>query len=191
MRRKLDRDPISFDPYTNQSSRHRTQVEPASFGFGNTVVATFQTGRFNAGGGTSNIGWATTTNAGRTWTTGMLPGTTVFADLAGPWARISDPAGTQPRKVAGPGQPDLDRQHEPERDGRRLHVDVVRRRQLRVPGLRRRQGEDRAPRSTSAYTARGSTSRSNPGRSSARDTNRVRFSNHSMVPDLELPPVPN
>jgi hypothetical protein len=69
--------PISSDPYTNQSSQHRTQVEPDSFGFGNTVVAT-KTGRFNAGGGSSNIGWATTKNAGRTWTTGMLPGTTIY-----------------------------------------------------------------------------------------------------------------
>jgi hypothetical protein len=83
--------PISSDPYTNQSSQHRTQVEPDSFGYGNTVVATFQTGRF-FDGGSSNIGWATTTNAGRTWTTGMLPGTTIFATPAGPWARISDPA---------------------------------------------------------------------------------------------------
>jgi len=83
--------PISSDPYTNQSSQHRTQLEPDSFGWGNTVVATFQTGRF-FDGGSSNIGWATTTNAGRTWTTGMLPGTTIFATPAGPWARISDPA---------------------------------------------------------------------------------------------------
>ena len=82
--------PISSDPYTNASSQHRTQVEPDSFGFGNTVVATFQTGRFVNGGGSSNIGWATTTNAGRTWTTGMLPGTTVFE--GGPWSRISDPS---------------------------------------------------------------------------------------------------
>jgi hypothetical protein len=82
--------PISSDPYTNPSSQHRTQVEPDSFGFGNTVVATFQSGRFNVGGGSSNIGWATTTNAGRTWTTGMLPGTTVFQ--GGIWSRISDPA---------------------------------------------------------------------------------------------------
>ena len=37
---------------------------------------------------------------------------------------------------------DLDREHEPGRDGRRLYVDVVRRRQLRVPDLRRRQGQD-------------------------------------------------
>src|SRR5215813_11378707 len=83
--------PISQDPYTNQSSQHRTQLEPDSFGYGSTVVATFQTGRF-FDGGSSNIGWATTTNAGRTWTTGMLPATTIFATPAGPWARISDPA---------------------------------------------------------------------------------------------------
>ena len=56
--------PISSDPYTNSSSQHRTQVEPDSFGYGDTVVATFQTGRFINGGGSSNIGWATTTNAG-------------------------------------------------------------------------------------------------------------------------------
>jgi hypothetical protein len=83
--------PVSSDPYTNQTSQHRTQLEPDSFGWGNTVVATFQTGRF-FDGGSSNIGWATTTNAGRTWTTGMLPGTTIFANPAGPLARISDPA---------------------------------------------------------------------------------------------------
>ena len=79
--------PISQDPYHNSSSQHATQLEPDSFGYGDTVVATFQTGRF-FDGGSSNIGWATTTNAGRTWTTGMLPGTTIFEN--GPWARISD-----------------------------------------------------------------------------------------------------
>jgi hypothetical protein len=83
--------PISSDPYTNPTSQHRTQLEPDSFGWDNTVVATFQTGRF-FDGGSSNIGWATTTNGGRTWTTGMLPATTIFATPAGPWARISDPA---------------------------------------------------------------------------------------------------
>jgi hypothetical protein len=82
--------PISSDPYTNQTSQHRTQVEPDSFGYGNTVVAAFQTGRYVNGGGASNIAWATTTNAGRTWTTGVLPGTTVFE--GGPWSRISDPS---------------------------------------------------------------------------------------------------
>ena len=83
--------PISSDPYTNGTSQHATQLEPDSFGWGDTVVAAFQTGRF-FDGGASNIGWATTTDGGKTWTTGMLPGTTIFADPVGPWARISDPA---------------------------------------------------------------------------------------------------
>ena len=81
--------PISSDPYTNTSSQHRTQVEADSFAFGNTIVATFQTGRF-FNGGASNLAWSTSTNGGRTWTTGMLPGTTVYQ--GGPWARMSDPA---------------------------------------------------------------------------------------------------
>jgi len=81
--------PISSDPYTNTTSQHKTQVEPDSFGFGSTIVATFQTGRF-FDGGASNIGWATSTDAGRHWTTGMLPGTTIFE--GGPWPRVSDPA---------------------------------------------------------------------------------------------------
>lgn len=81
--------PISDDPYTNPGSQHRTQVEPDSFAHGDTVVAAFQTGRV-FDGGASNIGWATTTDAGSTWVTGMLPGTTVHQ--GGPWSRISDPA---------------------------------------------------------------------------------------------------
>jgi len=81
--------PISEDPYTNPEGQHKTQVEPDSFGHGSTVVSAFQTGRV-FGGGSSNIGWATTTNAGRTWTTGMLPGTTV--NQGGPWSFISDPS---------------------------------------------------------------------------------------------------
>jgi BNR/Asp-box repeat len=82
--------PISSDPYTNADSQHATQVEPDSFAFGNTIVGTFQTGRFVNGGGASNIAWSTSTDAGRHWVTGVLPGTTV--NEGGPWARISDPA---------------------------------------------------------------------------------------------------
>jgi len=82
--------PISSDPYTNPDSQHATQVEADSFAFGNTIVATFQTGRFVNGGGASNIAWSTSTDGGRHWVTGVLPGTTQFE--GGPWARISDPA---------------------------------------------------------------------------------------------------
>jgi hypothetical protein len=81
--------PISSDPYTNSNSQHKTQVEPDSFGFGSTIVVAIQTGRF-FDGGASNIAWATSTDAGRHWTTGVLPGTTGYE--GGLWARVSDPA---------------------------------------------------------------------------------------------------
>lgn len=80
---------LSSDPYTNTTSQHKTEVEPDSFANGSTVVMAFQAGRF-FDGGSSNIGWATSTNGGTTWTSGFLPGITVYA--GGPWGRVSDPA---------------------------------------------------------------------------------------------------
>jgi BNR repeat-like domain len=82
---------VSTDPYTNNTSFHATEVEPDTFAFGKTIVGTFQVGRFSDGGA-SNVGWATSTDGGVTWTHGFLPSTTVFATPAGPWARVSDPA---------------------------------------------------------------------------------------------------
>src|SRR6266581_7291474 len=61
---------ISSDPYTNKTSQHKTEVEPDSFAFGNTVVAAFKVGRYFKGGA-SNIGWATSITGGRTWTHGF------------------------------------------------------------------------------------------------------------------------
>ncbi len=81
----------SSDPYKNTSSYHKTEVEPDTFSFGNTIVSTFQVGRFTDGG-SSNIGWATSTDNGATWKHGFLPRTTVYANPPGPWDRISDPA---------------------------------------------------------------------------------------------------
>lgn len=80
---------ISSDPYTNTDSQHRTQVEPDTFAFGNTIVSAFQSGRF-FDGGASNIGFATSTNGGKTWVHGFLPGTTVNATPPGIYARASD-----------------------------------------------------------------------------------------------------
>ncbi len=81
---------ISSDPYTNSTSQHHTQVEPDIYSFGSTLVAAFQTGRFFDGGG-SNIGWATSTDKGNSWTHGFLPGTTIFATPPGIYTRDSDP----------------------------------------------------------------------------------------------------
>jgi hypothetical protein len=80
---------ISSDPYTNTTSNHKTEVEPDTFAFGNTVVSAFQVGRFFDGGG-SNIGWATSTDRGQTFTHGFMPGTTTLATPAGPFDRVSD-----------------------------------------------------------------------------------------------------
>ena len=82
---------ISSDPFTNPDSNHKTEVEPDTFAFGNTIVATMQVGRF-FNGGASDIGWATSTNGGETWTHGFLPGTTVNSTPPGPYARASDPS---------------------------------------------------------------------------------------------------
>jgi len=47
---------ISSDPFTNKTSNHKTEVEPDTFAFGNTIVSAFQQGRFFDGGG-SDIGF--------------------------------------------------------------------------------------------------------------------------------------
>src|SRR5437588_839533 len=82
---------VSTDPYTNSTSFHQTELEPDTFSFKKSEVSTFQVGRF-ADGGASNVGWATTTDAGATWANGFLPGTTVYATPPGTWARVSDPS---------------------------------------------------------------------------------------------------
>jgi hypothetical protein len=81
---------ISADPFTNPTSQHRTQVEPDSFAFGSTIVSAFQSGRFFSGGA-SDIGWATSTDNGHTWTNGFLSGITTF-EGNGPYERASDPS---------------------------------------------------------------------------------------------------
>jgi hypothetical protein len=68
---------ISSDAFTNPSSQHATEVEPGAFSFGSTIVTGFQVARIFNGGG-ADIGFATSTNNGATWTNGTLPGITVF-----------------------------------------------------------------------------------------------------------------
>ncbi len=81
---------VSSDPFTNASSEHATEVEAQTLGAGSTVVAVFQAGRFFAGGGSSAIGFATSQNGGATWTSGFLPGLTVYTAPPGTFARATD-----------------------------------------------------------------------------------------------------
>src|SRR5713101_3600438 len=80
---------LSSDPFTNSTSQHATEVEPDTFAFGSTIVSAFQVGRF-FNGGASDIGFATSTNGGKSFTSGFLPGTTPFSTPAGIYARTSD-----------------------------------------------------------------------------------------------------
>ena len=82
---------LSSDPYTNDGSQHQVEVEPGSYSYGSTIVTAFQAGRFRDFG-SSNIGWATSTDGGTTWQSGFLTGTTRVA--GGPYDRITDPAVT-------------------------------------------------------------------------------------------------
>ena len=81
---------LSTDPFTNSTSQHRTEVEPDTFAFGSTIVAALQVGRF-FDGGASDIGWATSTDGGTTWSNGLLSGITKFQG-SGPYDRVSDPS---------------------------------------------------------------------------------------------------
>ena len=82
---------LSNDPYTNPEAFHQTELGADTYAFGKTVVSVFQAGRFYDGAA-DNIGFATTTDAGKSWTHGFMPGTTVYADPAGPYERINNPS---------------------------------------------------------------------------------------------------
>lgn len=81
---------IAADPFTNPTSQHATLVEPDTYSSGSTVVAAFQSGRF-FDGGSSDIGFSSTTDGGATWTSGVLPGITTI-EGSGPFDRVSDPS---------------------------------------------------------------------------------------------------
>jgi len=68
---------LSTDTFTNSTSQHATEVEPGSFSFGSTIITSFQVGRIHGGGG-ADLGYATSTDGGVTWTSGFLPGITTF-----------------------------------------------------------------------------------------------------------------
>ena len=86
---------ISADPFTNSPTsktlydQHKTEVEPDTFAVGKTLVSTFQVGRV-FDGGASDIGFATSTNGGSSFSHGLLPGTTSFSTPTGIYARTSD-----------------------------------------------------------------------------------------------------
>jgi hypothetical protein len=84
---------ISSDDLTNTDSTHKTEVEPDSFAWGNTIVSAFHVARRpgSIGWGSGDVGFATSTNGGVTWTHGDLPGLTVNYK-SGTYGAAADPS---------------------------------------------------------------------------------------------------
>src|SRR6266540_1137244 len=66
---------VSTDTTTTPGAQHATEVEPDAVAVGSKLVATYQVGRY-FGGGAGAIGFATSTDAGRPWRSGLLPSLT-------------------------------------------------------------------------------------------------------------------
>jgi len=84
---------ISVDNLTNTDSDHKTEVEPDTFAWGNTIVSAFHVARRpgSIGWGSGDVGFATSTNGGVTWTHGDLPGLTVNYE-GGTYGAAADPS---------------------------------------------------------------------------------------------------
>lgn len=82
---------LSTDTFTNDTSQHATEVEADTFSFGSTIVGAFQAGRRAKGGGAADLGFATSKDGGATWTSGFLPGITMF-EGGGAANATSDPS---------------------------------------------------------------------------------------------------
>src|SRR3954468_19209324 len=85
---------ISSDPFTqatchaSSTTNHQTEVEPDTFSNSATIVAAYQVGRIFDGGACA-VGFATSTNNGTSWTSGLLPGITKWSG-GGPNDRATD-----------------------------------------------------------------------------------------------------
>src|ERR1700726_2300838 len=69
--------PLSEATFTDTPRQHATEGEPGTFSYGSTIVSAFQVARIFSGGG-ADVGFATSTNGGLTWTNGYLPGITIY-----------------------------------------------------------------------------------------------------------------
>ena len=84
---------ISSDNFTNADSDHKTEVEPDTFAWGNTIVSAFHVGRRpgSIGWGSADVGFSTSTDGGVTWNYGSLPGLTLNY-RGGTYGAAADPS---------------------------------------------------------------------------------------------------
>ena len=94
----------AFSPTRPRARQHRhadqhstaidkTEVEPDIFAWGDTIVSAFHVARRpgSIGWGSGGIGFSTSTNGGKTWKAGLLPGLTVNYE-GGTYGAAADPA---------------------------------------------------------------------------------------------------
>ena len=84
---------VARDSAPGGSGQFSTTAESDTASFSSTVVSAFQVGRI-AGGAADTVGFATSRDAGRTWSSGLLPGLSQSSPSPGPDAteRITDPS---------------------------------------------------------------------------------------------------
>jgi hypothetical protein len=74
---------LSTDKFSNADGQHATELESSTFAFGSTFVTSFEVARGNGHAGGGDIGFATSTDAGVTWKSGLVSGlTTVHGGTA-------------------------------------------------------------------------------------------------------------
>ena len=95
---------ISTDPFTQAGPLHASEAEPDTFSRGAKIVAAFQVGRYRDGGAQA-IGFAFSSDAGRTWRHGLLPRLTVGSRLSGspPLSPTTSPEPPVPRPTCCDG----------------------------------------------------------------------------------------
>jgi hypothetical protein len=82
---------ILSDPFT-QGGLHDTVIEPDTFSAGSTIVAVAELGVFTDGAGATDNGFATSTDNGVSWTSGVFPGITRYTNPPGPYDEAADPS---------------------------------------------------------------------------------------------------
>src|SRR5215468_5499900 len=79
---------VSSDPIIKAGEEHATEAEPDTIAVGNKVLSSFMVG--NVPTCTDDIGWAFSSDGGRTWTHGLLPGLTRYSSPPGPEQSVAD-----------------------------------------------------------------------------------------------------
>jgi hypothetical protein len=82
---------ISRDPFRGPPGQHETGVAPQAAAHGSVVVAGFQIGRISEGGAVA-MGWASSRDEGRTWSSGIIGGLTRVREPRGRFERAAGPS---------------------------------------------------------------------------------------------------